>query len=287
MSRHGLGFIAVVAILAGCSAASGKNEAEPFSGGRVATSDPATTRDDASAAGEAPNMDAPSEPTDDEDKEPAEPPAARDAGPGADSEVDDGGAADDVTDTGKPAATADAATADADTSDDATSDDDALGGLEPGYDPAKDDPWALERKPVPQDHNFCLNSKVVAPGHYAGNVGSNSNDFTNPDKCGHWLPSNGRDAWVKVVVPAGRTLEVWANVKETGDYDAVLYVLKGSCGKLGTCVAGVNDNLAIREHVSFTNDTGAEATVHVVFDLLLEPEKLVEDIPFYLDIAVR
>jgi hypothetical protein len=267
MSRHGLGFIAVVLLLAGCSAASDKNEAEPFAGGHVATSDPSN---------------APSEPTDDEVKEPTEPPAARDAGPGADSEVDAAGAADAETDAGKPADTADAAT-----SGDATSDDDALGGLEPGYDPEKDDPWSLERQRVPQDHNFCLDSKVVAPGHYAGNVGSNSNDFTNPDKCGHWLPSNGRDAWVKVIVPAGRTLEVWANVKETGDYDSVLYVLNGSCGKVGTCVAGVNENLASREHVSFTNDTGAEATVHVVFDLLLEPEKLVEDIPFYLDIAVR
>lgn len=254
MFRHTARILAVIALAnGGCSGTSTGRESEPRL--TETTQDPADTAADAALG----------QPS---DQEPG--------GEGADGAVPIA-----MSDAGKPG----------DTENDASSPDAQVGmdrdaGAET-YDPEKGNPWSIERDPVPNDHNWCLNSAFVQPGHFVGDVGGNTNDYTNPDKCGDGLPSEGRDAWVKIKVPNGKTLSVWGNVKETGDFDAVLYLLAGSCGKLGTCVAGANENLAIREHATWRNDTGAEATVHIVFDLLLPSETLNEKIPYYLDIALQ
>lgn len=252
MFRHAARMLAVfAAVQGGCSGSPSTSERQPFP--TDTTSDPAGAGSDA-ATGQ-PSDEVPS----DSGSRPEPMP---------------------MNDAGKPATdTPDAGELDAAVETDSGAD-------ETGYDPEKDDPWSIARDPVPNDHNWCLNSAFVQPGHYAGDVGGNTNDYANPDKCGDGLPSEGRDAWVKVKVPNGKTLSVWGNVKETGDFDAVLYLLAGSCGKLGTCVAGANENLAIREHATWKNDTGSEATVHVVFDLLLPSETLNEKIPYYLDISL-
>lgn len=132
--------------------------------------------------------------------------------------------------------------------------------------PADEEPPAAGTVTGDQPFDSCRDARqggVLVPGNYSGSMRGFQTSGLEPACLRPYPWTNGADAFFKVVIPDGATINAWF---EAYNRDSQVYLL-ADCSDGSTCIVGSDEWPTGSESFTFTNTSGADQTAYLVLGI--------------------